>query len=406
MTAGVFAWQRALHVAARDLPEPVRYTLTVLALFMDADGRNARPGLARLVAARGKSERTLRTHLEQAAAAGWLRLVQRGGRAGDGTVRASVYAAVFPAEVFERLDELLAPAWGDAAGPLPVEAQDGVSTGDPGLPVEAGEGPISTGSALLPVEDSSTGNSGLPVEPISTGNLSASTGNAALPPTDPSHRRWKEGSIDQRAQERAAARWLRARYGAATSDRVIAEVCAVAWDRAARAGEPVRNLVRYLDGWKEGDLVDVLIAAQAAEDAQQAAERASDSPAAPQGPGGPSGVSARASGRPAVRQAASGAHRTVAEAIAAATLDHDHSQPRALPVVAPEPSLTAVPGPVARRAPAQTSPSVRQTPLLTSVDGDGGQYGLPAAERAALRDRLNQIRSSKRPPAGAPRQAR
>ncbi|MDL4812742.1 helix-turn-helix domain-containing protein [Actinomadura opuntiae] len=95
----------------------------------------------------------------------------------------------------------------------------------------------------------------------------------------------KTKKISQSAQEREAARYLRGRYGDGLTDFVIAHTIAVARERAARAGKPVRNLRRYLQSWAEGDLADVLCAAMDAEDAQEQAEppslRAIDGAAGP-----------------------------------------------------------------------------------------------------------------------------
>ena len=232
---GVFTWQRALHVTGRTLPEAVRYTLAVLALYMDPDGTNGRPGLARLAEARGKSERTIRTHLERAVEAGWLVCVRRGGRDGNGQSWASVYAAVFPAEVFASLGELLSPAWGDpSCQPQPAA---------PGLPVE-----------LVP-----TGN-----PYASTGSPAVSTGSPALPPTDPSHR--PVTPISQSAQDAEAARWLHGRYGLTD-----AEAALVIAEARRRAGRVIRSLVPYLErmavdehGNPSRDLADVVEAVQLA----------------------------------------------------------------------------------------------------------------------------------------------
>lgn len=247
---GVFAWQKALHVAGTDLPEPVRYTLCVLALYMNPNGTQGRPGYERFTLARGKSDRTIRTHLDKASEAGWVRCTRRGGRNGDGTTRASVYMATIPAEVFARLAEILEPAWGGDGQPQPET---------PGLPVEVPlETPPQPEGHALPVEDVSTGSSG-----VSTGNLEASTGNAALPPTDPFHR--PDTPISQtRARERQATRWLHDRYGL-TDEEAATVIEAV----RARAADPVGSLVAYMesmtvtpDGAPSTDLLDIVEAVQ------------------------------------------------------------------------------------------------------------------------------------------------
>lgn len=170
---GVYVWQKAMHVAC-DLPEPVRYSLGVLALYMDPDGTSGRPGFARFMLARRKADKTVRRHIEQAIAAGWLICDLRGGRDGQGVTRASSYSGALPLPVFEHLDDLLTPAWG--RGPWSQEVtherpEENSSTGHPGRPVEAG---LQTPQPVISTP-----------QPVIS---AASTGHPGRPTTSPSHR--------------------------------------------------------------------------------------------------------------------------------------------------------------------------------------------------------------------------
>ena len=74
------------------------YMLVLLALgtYMDSDGAHARPGVERLTRDTGLAERTVKRWLAAALADGWLELVHRGHRRGNGTKVANEYAALLP----------------------------------------------------------------------------------------------------------------------------------------------------------------------------------------------------------------------------------------------------------------------------------------------------------------------
>ncbi|MUN41438.1 hypothetical protein [Actinomadura litoris] len=308
---GVFIWQKALHIAGLDLPEKVRYTLCVLALYMNPDGTQGRPGYHRFVLARGGTERTLRRHLDQAIAGGWLMCVQRGGRNGDGTTRASVYIATFPAAVFARLAEILAPAWGDCE--LPEMAAEAL----PAEPSQADtqERPVETAphpdTYECPDEDSQPDKTR-----TSTGHPDASTGHAACPPTDQVHRPDTPISQSTRARDRQGTRWLHERYG--LTDEEAAAVIEVV---RGRAGTRVVDLVKYMesmtvhpDGSPKTDLLDIVEAVQLHSTATTTAPDDDDDPYDDRTPTGPALPDSR----------------SVAEALAAATPDRqpEHDGPR------------------------------------------------------------------------------
>jgi hypothetical protein len=69
----------------------------MLGTHMSRDGSDARPSQATLAEETGYKERSVRQHLADAVDAGWLVLVSRGHRTGDGRSMASNYAASLPA---------------------------------------------------------------------------------------------------------------------------------------------------------------------------------------------------------------------------------------------------------------------------------------------------------------------
>ncbi|MQY04154.1 helix-turn-helix domain-containing protein [Actinomadura macrotermitis] len=119
----------------------------------------------------------------------------------------------------------------------------------------------------------------------------------------------EQKKIDRSAQHREAEKYLRSRYGATLTDRVIGDVLAVVHGRAERAGRPIANVVGYLAGMAEGHLADLVTAALAAE--QRASDAAHDEH---DEPGGDELVLDEQLWPPALRAE----HRTVAEALAAA----------------------------------------------------------------------------------------
>jgi hypothetical protein len=115
-----FKWERLMLLS--ELPWSTRSVLLALAVYMSADGRNARPGHANLTTITGLSSRSLSRHLAAAVDAGYLRQSYRGGfrggRAGATRARASGYEAVVPKDVFDRGVELLSgPPWRRASEP-------------------------------------------------------------------------------------------------------------------------------------------------------------------------------------------------------------------------------------------------------------------------------------------------
>jgi hypothetical protein len=90
-------WERALRAD----PQVTCARLAVLldlGTYMSGDGTGARPGCARLIADTGYQRWAVERHLRWAVKAGYLTVVRRGGRAGDGTTWPSEYAAALPVD--------------------------------------------------------------------------------------------------------------------------------------------------------------------------------------------------------------------------------------------------------------------------------------------------------------------
>lgn len=91
-------WEQAV----RDDAEVGGLLLGVLltaATYGDRDGSSIRPGLATLARATGLGESTVRRHLTRAVELGWLRLVRRGHRLGDGQAFTSEYRLALPSSL-------------------------------------------------------------------------------------------------------------------------------------------------------------------------------------------------------------------------------------------------------------------------------------------------------------------
>lgn len=93
---GRFDWERAI-LAEPSITGLHLCAALALGTFMKADGSKARPGFPLLSRMTGVGESTLRRYLAASTARGWLVLVRRGHRLGDGTVVANEYAASVPA---------------------------------------------------------------------------------------------------------------------------------------------------------------------------------------------------------------------------------------------------------------------------------------------------------------------
>lgn len=163
-------WRRAVRDS--QLRPPVRLVLLVLATYMDSDGSSGRPGVARLAAGTGLSDRSIKSSLAEAVAAGWLEQVVAGGSQKGGRRLASEYSARVPGRLTPARD-------------APVSRRDPPHGGDgqpprPGNLVHRSAG--MTGERPAPVEPSDRGTSrtGQPPRP---GNLTtADRGTSCTPP--------------------------------------------------------------------------------------------------------------------------------------------------------------------------------------------------------------------------------
>lgn len=89
----LLTWRAALCDSS--LAPPTRLVGLTLSLYMNERGGSAHPGAERLAHDTGLSERTVREHLSQLVAGGWLVLTEPGGLKGSRR-RANEYEAVIP----------------------------------------------------------------------------------------------------------------------------------------------------------------------------------------------------------------------------------------------------------------------------------------------------------------------
>ncbi|MFT9670520.1 hypothetical protein ACMZ5F_11365 [Streptomyces rhizosphaericola] len=163
---GRFDWERLMIMS--DLPEPDRYKLLAVAIFMSADGSNVRPGNNGL-AHFGPHADTWKKLLQRTTKAGWLLQMERGGarRGPNGTTirRASVYAASVPKATWERRHEVLnSPPFRSAAfeGGVPSVSESG--KGAPDAPLQ--EGDSLKGAPETPFKGADPVSKGAPSDPL------------------------------------------------------------------------------------------------------------------------------------------------------------------------------------------------------------------------------------------------
>lgn len=95
-------------VHQRILSRHTAFTLMILGTHMNSEGGRCWPSQARLADESGANRRTIRRHLDEATAAGWLFRVRNAG-SGQSWARYS-YQATLPAEVDDILDDYLSKA--------------------------------------------------------------------------------------------------------------------------------------------------------------------------------------------------------------------------------------------------------------------------------------------------------
>jgi len=91
-----FSWEKAVRCSPEVVGTRMLVLLTV-ATYMDNETGKARPSQATLAADVGITDRAVRGHLTSAVMDGWLLLLARGHRLGDGTSVSSIYKAAIPA---------------------------------------------------------------------------------------------------------------------------------------------------------------------------------------------------------------------------------------------------------------------------------------------------------------------
>ncbi|MFJ8766666.1 hypothetical protein [Streptomyces clavifer] len=163
---GRFEWERLMIMS--DLPEPDRFKLLAVAIFMSADGSSVRPGNNGL-AEFGPHADTWKKLLQRTVKAGWLIQVERGGarRGPNGTTirRASVYAASAPKAAWDRrADVVNSPPFRSAALEGGGKSTPGPLKGAPNAPLKDGES--LKGAPGTPFKGSPSVSKGAPRDPL------------------------------------------------------------------------------------------------------------------------------------------------------------------------------------------------------------------------------------------------
>lgn len=120
-TTNRYDWERIVRRA--QLPAPVKLVAFVMATYADRDGSRVYPGVARLVAVTGLSERSVRNALKVLRDKGLIQRVYKGGHRGVNAFT-DVHRLAIPAELFETV-EMLGPDEVAAPQPAPRAAWDG-----------------------------------------------------------------------------------------------------------------------------------------------------------------------------------------------------------------------------------------------------------------------------------------
>jgi hypothetical protein len=219
-------------------------------MLSHADGHG--PAAANDLAAGTREGRdAVRAALKELEAAGYL--VRRQVRQVNG--QTVTETTVF--DVPQTPGEAVGPGTGSQslAGPAETDVPaGGASDGKSG----AGSDVQERGSSQVTPETGSQSLAGAGETGVSAGGTSDGFSGAYQKTRE--HQEKKTKKISRAAQEREAARRLRARYGGLT-DSMVSAVFEVAYGRSERAGRPVRDLWAYLGSWAEGDLADVVAAA-------------------------------------------------------------------------------------------------------------------------------------------------
>jgi hypothetical protein len=99
-----FDWQRAITSDQGPASPTTRHVLLTLSIFMDQDGDNCFPSTRKISSATGLSERSVCTHLDLAASAGWIEKIER-TKSGQGWKRHS-YKASLPKNVLKEVQHV------------------------------------------------------------------------------------------------------------------------------------------------------------------------------------------------------------------------------------------------------------------------------------------------------------
>jgi hypothetical protein len=111
-------WNKALRADPRVAKTLMLVLLAAGSYADDISGKNIFPGAPRLAADTGLGESTVRRHLTTAVQLGYLTLVRRGGRSGDGRRRANEYLRSLPPDLDDTTVQPLADEPDETGQPL------------------------------------------------------------------------------------------------------------------------------------------------------------------------------------------------------------------------------------------------------------------------------------------------
>lgn len=252
--AATWVGRRAVAWVIDEAPVPadLAFTLTVVARRCDDDGRGSYQSLKTIAEKVGKSEAQAARDLRRLRDLGLLLLGDQSLPEKHGVPRGkrpTVYDVPLGVK-----------------GPKPVKGSKNPS----GLPKSA-EPEFSTPPRMEAPPASKHPLHPSPLTPCMdatpTPCMDASAPPASMHPKEDMNKTGNKTSISRGAAERTAARFLRSKFGDGLTDYVVASVIDQGYGRARRAGKPTENIDRYLRGWADEHLVDVIYAAQEAEKA-------------------------------------------------------------------------------------------------------------------------------------------
>lgn len=219
----LLTWRSA--ICDSGLPSTTRHVALTLSLYMNERGGSAHPGAVALAHDTGLSERSVRGHLADLTAGGWLTLVEQGGLKGDRRVANSYQAAIPPG--FDPSPRTPAP-------PAGVPAPDSADTAK--SPTPAADDTTPEPPAGVPASTPAP-PAGVPLQ-LTTVTPAAAAGQL-----------FKNSPEDLPSLGVGDSNTSPDRPGANEEDQVIEAAWTLLAERrrAARQGEPIRSLGRWRD---------------------------------------------------------------------------------------------------------------------------------------------------------------